>query len=166
MSDREKVLTDELEKQKQESLRLQQELEELKLTSQIEVEKQKQVQWASAISKIKEAQDSAKEQHEAQILSIQELIKQSINPGAESLQDRLKTLLGTDPELERKKAEEQRERERNKETVTRLMEQQKELRKQLRALEGAQLDEETKVLLSTIMPPPDPEPAHQNNTQQ
>ena len=154
-SEKEKLLLQQLEEQKRASQQLQQELAELRIENEIEMEKQKQEQCA-AIGKLKEIQDKAKEQHEAQLNSIQEMIKNmtTTQPGDDSLMNKLKTLLNQETEEEKMKREaEEAERRKTKEMVESLVTQHKQIQEQLSSLDISKMDTDTKVLLSTLTQP-------------
>ena len=152
MSEKEKELLAQLEQQKQESNKLQQQLAELQIESQIAIEKQKQEQWSVAIQKIKEVQDQAKEQHEAQLSSIQEMIKVAANPGEADLLEKLRQVLHKESEEDKQaRLAQEAEHKKNRDLVDSLMAQQKQLQEQATAMQGLNMDEESRVLLSTIL---------------
>ena len=152
MSEQERILLEQLEEQKKMSQLLQKELAELRIKSQIEIEKQKQEQWSTAINKIKEAQDAAKEQHAEQLNNIQEMVDQMMSAKSpdEDLATKLKTLLLKESEEDRIRREELQQKHRNKETVQ-LIEQHKALLQQASTLQSSPMDEETRTLLGSLM---------------
>ena len=70
-----KKLHQQLEAEMLASQKLQQQLSDLQIQSQIQMENQKQEQWSLAINKIKEIQTKAKEEHGILRRNIQELIQ-------------------------------------------------------------------------------------------
>ena len=167
MSEREKQLTALLEEQKKVSLKLQQELAELKIQTKIDIEQEKQEQWACTIANIKEANEVAKEQYRVQIDNIHKYIKESMSskPEVPDIAQQLKALLDTNNEQERiKREEEEAEKRKNKEMVANLLEQQKQLMAQAEALQKSNLDEESKALLGAITSTNTGSPTEQGTT--
>ena len=155
MSEKEKQLLQELEQQRQSSLKLQQELAELKIQSQIDLEKQKQEQWSTTIAQVKEAQHEAKKQQSEQLANIQQMIKDMVptKEGDTELLEKLKTLLPMSETQEEKQRRLQQEenRQKNKERAQRLLEQHKQLQEQAEHPTASDLDEETRLLLQLAL---------------
>ena len=172
MSDKETQLLGQLAEQRLASERLEQELNQLKIQNEIELEKQKQQQWAVAIGKVKEIQETSRKQHEAQLSSIQEFLLTSANTGSKGFDDKLKALLLNDPaaqaEKERKEREEQ-EKLKNKERLQQILEQHKQLQREAAALADTPLDTESRELIDALLAhnshPTNPHPGEENTSQ-
>ena len=141
-------------KQQEESQKLENQLAELKIESKIELEKQKQQQWAAAIGKIREVQKSAQEAHDHQMDNIHSLITGLIS-NKDSPTDMAAAISAlitkvNHPEEEERLRREKEEQEKNRQLVNQLLEQQKQLQDQAAALAEASLDTETRALLSAI----------------
>ena len=165
MSEREQQLEKQLQEQKDASTKLQQELKELKLQTQIQLESQKHEHWGQAIAQIKEFQQAAKAQSEKQWSTLQTLLSDITHPGADpDLAEKLKALLGgpTEEEKQRKAAAEA-ERAENKQKVARLMEQQKQLQVQAEEIAKLNLDQDTRASLELLSVNKQPQPQPTSN---
>ena len=168
MSDREQELLQQLEQQKVASLQLERQMTEMKIQNQIELEVQKQQQWKIAMNQMKEAQEEAMKKQASDLKSIQEILQQSTTQGDTDLFNRIKELLPpTETEEQKvKRLQEEQARKENKERVEQLVQQQKQLQQQASLLMDSEMDEETRVLLRTLMETPSQPTNSQPNQQQ
>ena len=144
MANKEAELIQQLKEHRAQNEKLQQEMRELQIQSEIALEKQKKEQWETALGQIKEAQNNSKLEHEKQLNDIQALIKTMMGEKQEpeDLVDKLRSLLLTDKtaEEERLRKEKEARQAQNKLLVEQLVEQQMKLQEQAKALAESELD--------------------------
>ena len=148
-------LKQELQRQKELTQSLQQQVAQAEVLKELEEEKQQQQAWQATLDKLKQAQEAQAILHADRLAAIEAMDtapKQSGNTQLEWLQKKLAELRGSEPSPEELKKEE--ETRKAKEALEKILEEQKQLT--IRAAEVAKnagtISPEVQALLSAITP--------------
>ena len=137
-------LRQQLEEEKENSRKMQEDLEVMKIRDELEMEKRKQQQWQVAMEQLKENRDKAEQEHSRVIQELKDMATTPQEEVPESVTEWLKARLVGKPlptinEEEEKAKRERMERERQ---VKELKAQQEQISKQLVELQGTTLTPE------------------------
>ena len=129
-----------LEAEKLESSKLQQEAESLRLQTELENEKLKQNQWKAAMDKLKEARENAFQQHEQYMEKLKEAAKNTSEDTSAGILDWFQSQMaelgttGEPPRLNEEQERRKREQEAREREIRDLHEQQEQITRKLAEL--------------------------------
>ena len=130
-------LQQQLEAEREQSKKLQQDAELMKIQNELEVEKLKQQQWQSALDRLKEAREQVHQEHDKCMEQMKEIAASASttnNSTVQWLKAQVESLASSsNPEQTLRLQKEQEEKER---AIAEVKQQQEELSKKLMELEG------------------------------